>query len=131
MEFKERLVYLRKDIFKLTQEEFAKKIGYTRSAVSAWEIGRNEPSNDDIVKLADFFGVSTDYLLGKSDIRNPEKIDANEMDIAFATGIKGLNEENKEIAKNIIEGLLAKQENEKKDDKKETKEEKNNARKHI
>ncbi len=123
MEFKERLVYLRKDIFKLTQEEFAKKIGYTRSAVSAWEIGRNEPSNDDIVKLADFFGVSTDYLLGKSDIRTPEKIDANEMDIAFATGIKGLNEENKEIAKNIIEGLLAKQENE---DKKESKEAKQN-----
>ena len=69
MEFKERLVKLRKEL-NLTQEDFAQKIGYTRTAISAWEIGRNEPSNADTVKIADFFGVSTDYLLGKSDIRN-------------------------------------------------------------
>lgn len=69
MEFKERLVKLRKEL-NLTQEDFAQKIGYTRTAISAWEIGRNEPSNSDTVKIADFFGVSTDYLLGKSDVRN-------------------------------------------------------------
>lgn len=69
MEFKERLVKLRKEL-NLTQEDFAQKIGYTRTAISAWEIGRNEPSNSDTIKIADFFGVSTDYLLGKSDTRN-------------------------------------------------------------
>ena len=73
MEFKNRLVCLRKDLG-LTQEEFSEKIGYTRTAVSAWEIGRNEPSNADTIKIADFFGVTTDYLLGKSDIRNPEDL---------------------------------------------------------
>lgn len=72
MEFKDRLIKLRKEL-NLTQEELAQKIGYTRTAISAWEIGRNEPSNADTIKLADFFGVSTDYLLGKSDIRNPEE----------------------------------------------------------
>lgn len=74
MDFKDRLVKLRKELG-LTQEDFAQKIGYTRTAISAWEIGRNEPSNADTVKIADFFGVSTDYLLGKSDIRNPEQQD--------------------------------------------------------
>lgn len=69
MEFKDRLIKLRKEL-NLTQEELAKKIGYTRTAVSAWEIGRNEPSNSDTVKLAEYFNVSTDYLLGKTDIRN-------------------------------------------------------------
>lgn len=69
MGFKDRLVKLRKEL-SLTQEEFAQKIGYTRTAISAWEIGRNEPSNADTVKIADFFGVSTDYLLGKTDLRN-------------------------------------------------------------
>ena len=54
MEFKDRLVELRKERG-LTQETFAEKIGYTRTAVSAWEIGRNEPSNADTVKIADFF----------------------------------------------------------------------------
>lgn len=71
MEFKDRLIKLRKEL-NLTQEELAQKIGYTRTAISAWEIGRNEPSNADTIKLAEYFGVSTDYLLGKSDIRNPE-----------------------------------------------------------
>lgn len=69
MEFKDRLVKLRKELG-LTQEDFAQKIGYTRTAISAWEIGRNEPSNADTVKIADFFGVSTDYLLCKTDLRN-------------------------------------------------------------
>lgn len=72
MEFKDRLIKLRKEL-NLTQEELAQKIGYTRTAISAWEIGRNEPSNADTIKLAKYFGVSTDYLLGKSNIRNPEE----------------------------------------------------------
>ena len=72
MEFKDRLIKLRKEL-NLTQEELAKKIGYTRTAVSAWEIGRNEPSNADTIKLAEYFNVSTDYLLGKTDIKNPGK----------------------------------------------------------
>ncbi len=62
MEFKHRLVQLRKELG-LTQEEFAEKIGYTRTAISAWEIGRNEPSNADTIKIANFFNVSTDFLL--------------------------------------------------------------------
>ena len=72
MEFKDRLVKLRKELG-LTQEDFAQKIGYTRTAISAWEIGRNEPSNADTVRIAEFFGVSTDYLLCKTDIRNSGK----------------------------------------------------------
>ena len=119
MEFKDRLIKLRKEL-NLTQEELAQKIGYTRTAISAWEIGRNEPSNADTIKLAEYFGVSTDYLLGKSDIRNPEKIiDIDDVDVAFANGIKGLNETNKMIIKNTLEALLAKQEkdNETKEDK--------------
>ena len=71
MEFKDRLIKLRKEL-NLTQEELAQKIGYTRTAISAWEIGRNEPSNADTIKLAKYFGVSTDYLLGKSDNRNSD-----------------------------------------------------------
>ena len=92
MDFKDRLVSLRKENG-LTQEEFAKKIGYTRTAVSAWEIGRNEPSNADTIKIANFFNVSTDYLLGKSDIRNPEEL--KKVPFANAGGLNtdGLDEE--------------------------------------
>lgn len=116
MRFKDRLKELRKEL-NMTQEEFAKKIGFSRTAISAWEIGRNEPSNDDTIKLADFFSVTTDYLLGKTDIRNSEN--KKELDIKWGLsgGYKALNDTNREIARSVIESLLAKQEQEKKEGK--------------
>ena len=91
MEFKDRLIKLRKEL-NLTQEELAKKIGYTRTTGSAWEIGRNEPSNADTIKLANFFGVTTDYLLGKSDVRNYDK-DEQDFRFAYHKETEGLTDE--------------------------------------
>jgi transcriptional regulator with XRE-family HTH domain len=54
----------------LTQEELANNLGLKRYNISDWEQGRTQPDIDSIKKLADYFQVSTDYLLGKSDIRN-------------------------------------------------------------
>ena len=50
-------------------------------------------------------------------IHSANTIDINDMDIAFSTGIKGLNKENQEVLKNIMEGLLAKQEKDKQENK--------------
>lgn len=49
----------------MTQVELAKKLNITKQAVSNWENDNIQPSIDMLVKLADFFGVSTDYLLGR------------------------------------------------------------------
>lgn len=106
-----RLKFLREEKG-LYQSDIAKILGISTSAVGFYENEKRDMSPEVIIQLANYFGVTTDYLLGKSDIRNPEKINIDEMDIAFASGIKGLNKENQEIAKNIIEGLLAKQKNE-------------------
>jgi len=50
----------------ITQAELAKQLGVTRSGVNAWEMGISTPSTQCIVKLSQFFNVSTDYLLGAS-----------------------------------------------------------------
>ena len=106
MEFKERLVKLRKEL-NLTQEDFAQKIGYTRTAISAWEIGRNEPSNSDTVKIADFFGVSTDYLLGKSDVRNnTSNIDESDKKIYMCPVYGQISAGQPNWAEECIEGRL-------------------------
>lgn len=55
----------------ITGEELGKKFNVSKTAVSYWESGRNFPGEETIRKLADFFQVSVDYLLGNSDIRNP------------------------------------------------------------
>ena len=54
----------------LSQEELGKLVGISKVSVWQWENGINYPNNETLLKLADYFQVSTDYLLGKSDIRN-------------------------------------------------------------
>jgi len=46
------------------QIEIARYIGYGYTAISNYERGINEPSLDVLIKIADFFNVPTDYLLG-------------------------------------------------------------------
>lgn len=51
----------------LTQEKLAHHFGLTYSNIGEWERGRSEPSIEMIIKLADFFGCTVDYLLGRED----------------------------------------------------------------
>lgn len=115
MSFGNILKKLRQDA-NLTQEELANKLNSSRSNIANYENDKNMPSVEVLDKLSGIFDCSVDYLLGKSATRKEIQID--DIDIAFASGIKGLNEENKAIAKSILEGLLAKQ---KEEDKKENK----------
>ena len=54
---------------RLNQVEFAKILCVTKQCVSNWENDNVVPSIDMLCKIADFFGVSTDYLLGRSEKR--------------------------------------------------------------
>lgn len=57
---------------KLTQKELAKKLNMQNTAISKYELGEREPDIETFNKLAKFFDVSLDYLLGRTDIKNPE-----------------------------------------------------------
>lgn len=64
--FSERLKELRKSK-NLSQKELAEILNTTNSSICDWECGRNEPNLNTIRQIADFFEISCDYLLGKSD----------------------------------------------------------------
>ena len=49
---------------KITQNDFASRLGVTKSAISSYENGRRLPSYDILIKISRIFKVSTDYLLG-------------------------------------------------------------------
>ena len=51
----------------LTKEGAAKLVGISKASIDAYEQGRNMPPADRLRKLADIYGVSTDYLLGRVD----------------------------------------------------------------
>ena len=49
------------------QKDVAADIGIGLSTFSQYETGKREPDNKTLIKLADYFGCSTDYLLGRTD----------------------------------------------------------------
>lgn len=74
MEFGERLRDLREEK-ELTRADLAKKLNVSYSAVSKYETNVRFPDKEALTDLADFFDVSLDYLLCRSDIRETaEKI---------------------------------------------------------
>ena len=54
----------------LSQMEFSKQIGISKSSVNMYERGEREPSFETLELIADYFNVDMDYLLGKSDVVN-------------------------------------------------------------
>lgn len=57
-----------------SQVDFAKKLGVTKQCVSNWENDNVVPSVEMLVKIADIFNVTTDYILGRT---NREYIDVS------------------------------------------------------
>lgn len=60
---------------KLTHQDMADFLGITRQGYSKYENGQSQPDIDTINKLAEFFNVTTDYLLGRTDHPNPPEQD--------------------------------------------------------
>jgi len=61
---------LLKDL-KITQKKFAEDINVSTGNVSDWKSGKSSPSASVLNKIANYFGVSVDYLLGITDIKKP------------------------------------------------------------
>lgn len=62
--FGKRLREVRKSK-KITQQELADRLGIKRNTYSDWENGKTEPTFEILVKLADLFDVSLDWLFGR------------------------------------------------------------------
>lgn len=67
--FNERLKLLRQETG-LSQQDFAKQVGLSKSSVNMYERGEREPGLETLEAIADYFNVDMDYLLGKSEHRS-------------------------------------------------------------
>jgi len=82
MNFSQRLKLLR-NVNKTTQEDLAKYLGVSRPTIAGYETKGKQPSFESLFKIADYFNVSIDYLLGKTDIKEPadDVIEKKELDV--------------------------------------------------
>jgi transcriptional regulator with XRE-family HTH domain len=68
---------------KITQTEMSRRIGISKVMISSYELEQRQPSYDVLIKIAAFFNVTTDFLLGleKSRTINVEGLNNKEIEI--------------------------------------------------
>lgn len=97
VELGERLKTLRIENH-LRQDQVARLVNVDKSSISLYETGMRQPSYTTLVRLADVFNVSTDYLLGR---KNSSPLDLSGLTAAEATMINQLvtamTEKNKKL----------------------------------
>lgn len=73
-----RIQILRKEK-NISQDDLAKIIGVVRTTVAGYERNAISPSQDKLLLLSEYFGVSSDYIIGKSDIRNEISVESKDI----------------------------------------------------
>ena len=80
----------------------------TCSCISSWEKEITEPSIDDLIRLADFFGCTVDYLIGRESEDGVVIVSGNEVskdESALIDKLRGLDSLNKELAYQYVDFL--------------------------
>ncbi|MCI8486328.1 MAG: helix-turn-helix transcriptional regulator [Clostridia bacterium] len=101
----------------MSLREFAKRLDISHTYLDSLEKGYDNRTKkpvritvDTLSKIAEALGEPLEKLVSLSRNEDYTSVNVNNMDVAFASGIKELNETNKAILKSTIEALLAKQE---------------------
>lgn len=95
----------------LTQAEVAKSVKTSQRNIGRWENGENEPTASFIAKLAEFFQVSTDYLLGLEDdfgvkVETDEALLYSAEEKKLIEDYRKLNSDKRELIKSNIKAML-------------------------
>lgn len=106
MSLRDRVHELRKERG-WSQAELANKIGADAGQISRYENGRITPSADAIVRLAEVFDVTTDYLLIEDAPRRPLRAPEDVLGDNLA-GIATLNDDDKAALLNVLDALITK-----------------------
>ena len=95
---------------KMSQTELANILHVSQQTVTAWETGKAEPSSSAVANLADYFGVTTDYLLGRPEEKKDDGIDHTALekaiDEARSFDGKPMSDHDREIVRNILKGYF-------------------------
>ena len=99
----------------LTSEELCSKIGIKGGSYRNYERNDRKPDYDTLVKLADFYGVTADYLLGRPDAKPPEepldefarKEHLKSLEKVFMKKYLALTEEQRDKVLDFLRGVVA------------------------
>lgn len=92
---KNNLKVARKSI-RLTQEEVADKLSVSQKAISTWETGAKEPNFSTLIKLADLYKVSVDFLLNHDAQMQATTSDVSQDELSVINTYRSLNSQGQE-----------------------------------
>lgn len=83
----------------ITPYKLSKETGIWQSTLSDWKLGKSTPKLDKLEKIAEYLGVTVDYLLGKTDIKEniPKENDLSEKEQLLLKLFRCSSEENQEL----------------------------------
>ena len=103
-----RLYELRK-AKNVTQQRMSIDLGIDQTSISSYECGKYFPTVEVLIKLAQYFGVSTDYLLELSDVKTPLKTASNDQTAYLLSLFEFLPGNHKERVIGYVEALRGQQ----------------------
>ena len=103
-----RLYELRK-AKNVTQQRMSIDLGIDQTSISSYECGKYFPTVEVLIKLAEYFGVSTDYLLELSDVKTPLKTASNDQTAYLLSLFEPLPRNHKERVIGYVEALRGQQ----------------------
>lgn len=106
MKFNEKLHYL-SEINNITQTDLARKLGFAKTTINGYFRGISEPDYETLRKLAKFFNVSADYLLGLTEDPTPVVYREQTPDYYFSTNYPNFANLSEEEKKAVIEETKA------------------------
>lgn len=89
----------------MKQEELGDMLGLSASTIGMYEQGRRQADNETLIKIADFFDVSIDYLLGKTEVKKYEQPYENKLEEVLFSKAKELSEEEKKTVLSVINAI--------------------------
>ena len=108
MTFAEKSKYLRKEK-NLSQVQLAESLNVSKACISMIEIGKNEPTANTLLRYADFFECTTDYLLGREDdfgiisVQKEKSSDLSEEELALVKDYRALAPALQEMLRSTIQ----------------------------
>ena len=98
----ERLKGLRNNA-RMSQKDFAQALKVSQQTVASWEVGRTEPSNLFLIEIADYFNVTTDYLLGRDE---ESSLSDSDIQSILLDSFNKLDDEGKNIILSVVTRFL-------------------------
>lgn len=105
----ERIAHLRNNL-SLSQPALADKLNVSQSTIAMWEKNKRNVNNDDILKLAELFNVTTDYLLGNTPIKyanknnEEKKVELTDDDVIMTYEGRPIPPDDLELIKRLLRG---------------------------